>query len=195
MINAIILAAGESQRMGKPKPLLKFEDKTFLEQIISVLKLSDADRITVVLGAEAETIKKSIDLSGTNIVINKDYQKGQLSSLIAAIEDTPEQTKAMLICLVDSPFITKEVVNQIISKFRETNNPIIVPVFNKERGHPTLFSRALFDELANAPQAQGARHVIYSNEEKILELETSESGILIGIDTPADYKFHFGANP
>jgi molybdenum cofactor cytidylyltransferase len=195
MINAIILAAGESQRMGKPKPLLKFEDKTFLEQIISVLKLSDADRITVVLGAEAETIKKSIDLSGTNIVINKDYQKGQLSSLIAAIEDTPEQTKAMLICLVDSPFITKEVVNKIISKFKETNNPIIVPVFNKERGHPTLFSRSLFNELLGAPEEQGARYVLYSNEEKILELETSESGILIGIDTPADYKFHFGANP
>ncbi len=195
MIDAIILAAGRSQRMGKPKALLKFEDKTFLEQIISVLKLSDADRITVVLGAEAETIKKSIDLSGTNIVINKDYQKGQLSSLIAAIEDTPEQTKAMLICLVDSPFITKEVVNKIISKFKETNNPIIVPVFNKERGHPTLFSRSLFNELLGAPEEQGARYVLYSNEEKILELETSESGILIGIDTPADYKFHFGANP
>jgi molybdenum cofactor cytidylyltransferase len=195
MIDAIILAAGRSQRMGKPKALLRFEDKTFLEQIISVLKLSDADRITVVLGAEAETIKKSIDLSGTNIVINKDYQKGQLSSLIAAIEDTPEQTKAMLICLVDSPFITKEVVNKIISKFKETNNPIIVPVFNKERGHPTLFSRSLFNELLGAPEEQGARYVLYSNEEKILELETSESGILIGIDTPADYKFHFGANP
>jgi molybdenum cofactor cytidylyltransferase len=115
--------------------------------------------------------------------------------LIAGIEDVPEETEAILVCLVDTPFINREVVNQIISKFRETNNPIIVPVFNKERGHPTLFSRALFDELANAPQAQGARHVIYSNEEKILELETSESGILIGIDTPADYKFHFGANP
>ena len=195
MIDAIILAAGRSQRMGKPKALLRFEDKTFLEQIISVLKLSDADRITVVLGAEAETIKKSIDLSGTNIVINKDYQKGQLSSLIAAIEDAPEQTKAILTCLVDSPFITKEVVNKIISKFKETNNPIIVPVFNKERGHPTLFSRSLFNELLGAPEEQGARYVLYSNEEKILELETSESGILIGIDTPADYKFHFGANP
>jgi molybdenum cofactor cytidylyltransferase len=195
MIDAIILAAGRSQRMGKPKALLRFEDKTFLEQVISVLKLSDADRITVVLGAETETIKKSIDLSGTNIVINKDYQKGQLSSLIAAIEDTPEQTKAILICLVDSPFITKEVVNKIISKFKETNNPIIVPVFNKERGHPTLFSRSLFNELLGAPEEQGARYVLYSNEEKILELETSESGILIGIDTPADYKFHFGANP
>ena len=195
MINAIILAAGESKRMGKLKALLRFKDKTFLEQIISVLKLSDVDRITVVLGAEAQTIKKSVDLSGTNIVVNKEYQKGQLSSLIAGIEDVPEETEAILVCLVDTPFINREVVNQIISKFLETNNPIIVPVFNKERGHPTLFSRSLFNELLNAPEEQGARHVIYSNEEKVLELETCESGILIGINTPEDYKFYFGANP
>ncbi len=78
MINAIILAAGESKRMGKPKPLLRFNDKTFLDQIISVLRLSDADRITVVLGAEAETIKKYVDLSGINVVINKYYKKWQL---------------------------------------------------------------------------------------------------------------------
>jgi CTP:molybdopterin cytidylyltransferase MocA len=195
MINAIVLAAGKSQRMGKPKPLLRFEDKTFLEQIVSVLKLSDVDRITVVLGAEAETIKQSIDLSGTNIVANKEYQKGQLSSLIAGIEDTPKDTEAILVCLVDNPFITKEVANQIISKFKETKNAIIVPVFNKERGHPTLFSRSLFSELVKAPPGQGARYVLYSNEEKVLELETSESGVLIGIDTPADYKLYFGVNP
>ena len=195
MINAIILAAGASERMGKPKPLLRFNDKTFLDQIISVLKRSDVDRITVVLGAEAETIKKSADLSGTNIVINKDYQKGQLSSLILGIEQTPQETDAILVCLVDNPFITKEVVNKIISKFKETNNPIIVPVFNKSRGHPTLFSKSLFDALLNAPEEQGARYVLYSNEEKILELETSESGILIGIDTPDDYKFYFGTDP
>ncbi|NIP23241.1 MAG: hypothetical protein GWN67_25190, partial [Phycisphaerae bacterium] len=80
-------------------------------------------------------------------------------------------------------------------KFKETNNPIIIPVFNKRRGHPTLFSGLLFNELLNAPHDQGARYVVYSNEEKILELETSESGILISIDTPDDYKSHFGVNP
>jgi len=195
MINAIILAAGESKRMGKPKPLLRFNDRTFLDQIISVLKLSDADRITVVLGPEAETIKKSVDLYGTNVVINKDYQKGQLSSLITAIKETPQETDAILVCLVDNPFITEEVVNKIISKFKEMNNPIIVPVFNKKRGHPVLFSSSLFDELLSAPQEQGARYVVYSNEDKVLEVETSEAGILIGIDTPDDYKFHFGAKP
>ena len=195
MINAIILAAGRSKRMGKPKPLLRFNDTTFLEHIISVLKASDVDGITIVLGAGAETIKKSVDLSGTNIVINKDYPKGQLSSLIAGIEQCPKEIQAILVCLVDNPFVTKEVVDKIIGKFKETNNPIIVPVFNKRRGHPTLFSRSLFNELLSAPQEQGARYVVYSNEEKILELETSESGILISVDTPDDYKFHFGVNP
>ena len=195
MIDAIVLAAGESKRMGKPKPLLRFSDRTFLEQIVSVLRLSDADRITVVLGAEAETIERSVDLSGTNVVINEDYAKGQLSSLIAAIEQTPQDTDAILVCLVDAPFITKEVVNSIINKFRETDSPIIVPVFNEERGHPTLFSKSLFDELLSAPEDQGARAVIYSNKERVLEVETSENGILIGIDTPDEYRRYFGADP
>jgi molybdenum cofactor cytidylyltransferase len=195
MINAIVLAAGESKRMGKPKPLLRFNDKTFLEQVVSVLKLSDVDRITVVLGAEAETIERSVDLPGINIVINKDSARGQLSSLIAAIKQTPEDTDAILVCLVDAPFITKGVVNRIIDKFRETNSSIVVPVFNKERGHPTLFSKSLFDELLTAPEDQGARAVIYSNAEKVLEVETSENGILIGIDTPDDYRHYFGADP
>ncbi|MBA7608623.1 Molybdenum cofactor cytidylyltransferase [subsurface metagenome] len=195
MINAIILAAGQSKRMGKLKPLLRFNDTTFLGQIISVLKLSDVDIITVVLGAEAETIRKSVDLSGTNIIINKDYRKGQLSSLIAAMEQAPQETEAILVFLVDNPFITKEFVNKIIVKFKQTNSPIIVPVFNTRRGHPTLFSRSLFHELFNAPKEQGARYVLYSNEDKILELETSESWILIGINTPDDYKCYFGANP
>ncbi|MHC4692550.1 MAG: nucleotidyltransferase family protein [Planctomycetota bacterium] len=195
MINAIVLAAGRSKRMGKPKPLLRFNDSTFLEHIISVLKTSNVDEITVVLGAEAKILKKSVDLSGTSVVINENYQKGQLSSLIAAIEKCPKETRAILVCLVDNPFVTKEVVDEIIGKFKETNNPIIIPVFNKRRGHPTLFSRSLFNELLNAPHDQGARYVVYSNEEKILELEMSESGILISVDTPDDYKSHFGVNP
>jgi molybdenum cofactor cytidylyltransferase len=195
MINAVILAAGLSERMGKPKPLLKFKDKTFLEQIIFVLKTSDVDAVTVVLGAQAETIEKSVDLSGTNVVINKDYKKGQLSSLIAAIKNTPEQTEAILLCLADCPFITKDLVNSIIVKFRQTDSPIIVPVFNKERGHPTLFASSLFDQLLNAPQDQGARYVLYSNQDKVTELETPDPAARISIDTPADYKTHFQADP
>ena len=181
--------------MGKLKPLLKFDDKTFLEHIISVLKNSEVDKITVVLGAGADKIQQSNDLSGTNVVINKDYQKGQLSSLIAGIKENPENTDAILLCLVDNPFITEEVINKIVRTFKERNSPIIVPVFNKERGHPTLFSKSLFNELLNAPQDKGARHVLYSNEDKVLELDVPDRGILIGINTEDDYRLHFGAEP
>ena len=207
MINAIVLAAGRSKRMGKLKPLLRFvysaeatppregrNDQTFLEHIISVLRNSDVDRITVVLGAGADKIKQSADLSGTNIVINKDYQKGQLSSLIAGIKENPKDTEAILLCLVDNPFIIEDVINKIVHTFKETNSPIIVPVFDKKRGHPTLFSKSLFGELLNAPQDKGARHVLYSNEDKVFELEVSDRGILIGINTEDDYKLHFGVD-
>ncbi len=195
MINAVILAAGESKRMGKPKPLLKFNDRTFLEQIIAILKSSDIDTITVVLGAHADTIQKSIDLSKTNVVINKHYQKGQLSSLIAALQNITDGTEAILLCLVDHPFITKDLVNSIIARFKQTASPIIVPVFNKQRGHPTLFAKSLFHELLNAPEDQGARYVLYSNEDKATELETLEPAARISINTPADYKAHFGKDP
>ena len=195
MINAIILAAGESKRMGKLKPLLRFKDKTFLEQIISELKLSDVDRITVVLGAKAETVIKSVDLSGISTVINKEYLIGQLSSLIAGLKDVPGDTEAILICLVDNPFITKEIVNSIISKFKKTGEKIIIPVFNKKKGHPALFAESLFNELLSAPAEQGARYVVHANKKNILELETTEKGILIGINTPEDYRDYFKTNP
>jgi len=195
MINAIILAAGESKRMGKPKPLLKFEDRTFLEQIISVLKNSEVDRITAVLGAEAETVKESIDLSGIEVVINEDYEKGQLSSLTAGIKSAPEETDAIIVCLVDSPFINVKTINDIIRSFKEKNVPIIVPVFRGKRGHPVLFSKSMFKELLNAPEEHGARYVVYSNKERVFEVETSDREILIGINTPEDYRIHFGTMP
>jgi len=192
MINTIILSAGESKRMGQPKPLLRFDDKTFLEYIISVLQLSNVDRITVVLGSDAEIIEKSVDLSGTHLLLNKDYKKGQLSSLLTGINNLPEETEAILVCLVDHPFITEELVNQIVKTFKERKSPIIVPVYQGKRGHPVLFSKSLFKELLEAPEDKGARYVVYSNEEKVFELETSEKGIMIGINTPEDYQIYFG---
>ena len=272
MINALILAAGESRRMGMPKPLLRFDplrrscvparpgasgdarptaepasqsaeirptqgaqmggsvkaeglgdgewanhrqaalddatrnsmirkaatrsgDTTFLEQIITVLRASGVDRTTVVLGARAEMIRTSVDLSGVNVVVNQDYQQGQLSSLVRGLQSLPDGTEAILVCLADHPFITTEVVNRLIGAFRKSCCPIVVPVFNGRRGHPTLFARSLFDELANAPQDKGARHVVALNEDKVLEVDVTDCGVLMSIDTPEDYRSCFGTEP
>jgi molybdenum cofactor cytidylyltransferase len=191
VINAIILAAGESKRMGKTKALLPFGETTFLGQIISVVKSSDVDRVSVVLGADAERIKKSVDLSGVEVVINKDYRKGQLSSLIAAMESIPPTTEAILICLVDNPFINRIVINGIVSKFRETGSPIVMPVFEKKRGHPTLFAASLFKELLSAPMDEGARYVVKCNAENVEEVEVDDGKVLAGINTPEDYRTYF----
>jgi molybdenum cofactor cytidylyltransferase len=134
-------------------------------------------------------------LSRTEITINEDYQQGQLSSLIAGLGSVPSQAKAILLCLVDNPLITYEIVNRIIGVFRETGKPIIVPVFQGRRGHPALFARPVFGELLNAPAGQGARHVVQSNRDRVHEVEILESAILARIDTPEDYRSHFGAEP
>ena len=194
MINAIILAGGESKRMGRPKALLRFAGQTFLEHIVSVLKDCPVDGITVVLGADAETIKRQVDLSSVDVVINKRYKDGQLSSLIAGIESMPRETEGILVCLVDMPFVTEKVVSRIVAEFKATHRAIVQPVFAGRRGHPVLFSKLLFNELRNAPADQGARYVIHSNEDKVVEVQAPDDGILISINTPDDYKLHFGAS-
>ena len=195
MINALVLAAGESRRMGQPKPLLRFGATTFLEQIVSVLRHSDVDRITVVLGARAEAIRAAVDLPDVDIVVNEAYARGQLSSLIAGLQSAPPQTEAILLCLVDNPFITTSAVNCVIRAFRETGKPIIVPVASNRRGHPALFARAVFPELLNAPADQGARAVVTAHADRVQEVDVRDSSVLVRIDTPEDYRSHFGADP
>jgi molybdenum cofactor cytidylyltransferase len=195
MIRALVLAAGESRRMGMPKPLLRFGDTTFLGQIIAVLRRSSVDAITVVLGARADVIRASTDLSGTNVVINEDYHRGQLSSLIAGLKSVPAETDAIVLCLVDNPMISADVVNRLVDGFGKTGKQIVLPVFNGRRGHPALFARSLFDELVNAPIDKGARHVVSSNQDKILEVDVPDRAVLMSIDTPEDYRVCFGAEP
>ncbi len=198
MINAIVLAAGESRRMGVPKPLLQFGQTggmTFLGQILSVLRQSFVDRTTVVLGAQSGRIRAATDLSGADVVLNENYQDGQLSSLIAGLKSLPPEAEAILLCLVDNPFIAASVVNDLISAFRRTDRPIVIPVFEGERGHPTLFAREMFDELRAAPADRGARHIVYSNESRVFEVQVAEPGIRARIDTPEDYRSRFGIAP
>ncbi|MBN2272044.1 MAG: nucleotidyltransferase family protein [Sedimentisphaerales bacterium] len=195
MINAIVSAAGESKRMGKPKALLRFGDRTFLEQIVAILRSSRADRITVVLGAQADAIAGAVDLLDADVVVNRGYRSGQLSSVVAGLEHVPQQAEAILLCLVDHPFITSEIVDRIVDEFRRTKAPIVVPTFNGRRGHPTLFGRSMFEALISAPVDKGARHVLHSNENEVLEVAVRDGNILVGINTTDEYRSCFGTNP
>lgn len=187
MIVAVILAAGESKRMGTPKPLIEMEGETFLQRLIRILESSKADDIVVVLGNKSEEIRKQTDLSRCKVVINKDYKKGQLSSLTKAILSIPEEgVEGILVCLVDHPFISTSLIDQMIDAFYKADEQIIVPIYKGKRGHPVIFSQQLFPELLVASPEIGAREVVWNNPGLVLELETKEPGILKDIDYPAD---------
>jgi molybdenum cofactor cytidylyltransferase len=195
MIAAVVLAAGESSRMGRPKALLPIEGTSFIERIVAALQRTEAAKILVVLGHNAASLREKIAHLPVTFVVNPDYKKGQLSSLQAAIRyllslPEPERPEGMLVHLVDHPYIDAELVDIMIRRFRESQSLIVVPRCGPRRGHPVLFSAALFGELLDAPVDQGAKGVVNAHREETLEIATDQAGITIDIDTPEEYRQH-----
>jgi molybdenum cofactor cytidylyltransferase len=197
MIVAVILSAGESSRMGRPKALLPIDGVRFVEKIVSTLKSTNVGNIIVVLGHNAEAIRRKISDLPVTILINHDYKQGQLSSLQVAIrhlESSGSPVDGILVHLVDHPYIEAKLVNLMIDRFYETKKLIVVPRFQDRRGHPVIFARALFSELLAAGTDQGAKPVVHAHRDDTLEIDTDDKGVLIDIDTPEEYRLHVKGN-
>ena len=188
MISAIVLAAGESRRMGSPKALLDLAGQAFIARICKTLLSAGVDEVVVVLGARAERIRPAVPSHpALRVVVNPDYARGQLSSLIAALSALSPESEAAIITLVDHPLIKEETFGSLIRAFREKASPIIVARYQDRRGHPVLFAREVYPELLAAPLAQGAKVVVRKDLGRVRELAFDDPGILADIDTPEDY--------
>lgn len=175
--------------MGEPKALLRVEGQTFIERIIAALVQARIREIIVVLGRHADEIRPTISELPVKVVVNEEYKKGQLSSLQAAIRSLQgEDCDGVLVHLVDHPFVNPELVEEIVTRFYESKSLIVVPTCKGRRGHPVLFSSRLFPELLAAPLEIGAKQVVHAHRAETLEIETSEEGVVIDIDTPGEYK-------
>ena len=192
MIVAVVLSAGESSRMGRPKALLPIDGQTFIERIVAALKQTTVGKIIVILGHNARELEAKISHLPVQILINTDYRQGQLSSLQLAVRDLQADADCdgMLVHLVDHPYLAPALVQEMIRRFYETKKRIIVPKFHGKRGHPVLFSHALFGELLSAPMAEGAKAVVNAHRAETLEIDTQEEGIAVDIDTPELYQQH-----
>ena len=193
MIVAVVLSAGESSRMGRPKALLPISGIPFIEEIVRALKGTKVDEIIVVVGHHAAEIQERIAHLPITVVVNEDYKKGQLSSLVAALRSLQSRTDSakidgLLVHLVDHPFISAPLVDEMIERFYQSRKLIVVPRCRGRRGHPVLFSRALFSELLRTPVDQGAKAVVHAHRDQTLEVETEYEGVTIDIDTPEEYR-------
>lgn len=192
MIVAVVLSAGESSRMGRPKALLPIDGQTFIEKIVAALKQTKVGKIIVILGHNARELQSKISHLPVEILINTDYKLGQLSSLQLAVRNLQPDLECdgMLVHLVDHPYLAPDLVEEMIRRFYETKKRIIVPKFHGKRGHPVIFSNALFDEILKAPMEEGAKAVVNAHRAETLEIETEEEGIAVDIDTPELYQQH-----
>ena len=192
MIVAVILSAGESSRMGQPKALLPIDGQTFIEKIVGALARTRVGQIIVVLGHDAEMLKRRLEHLAVAFLVNADYKSGQLSSLQTAVRrlQSDRECDGMLVHLVDHPYISSKLVDMMIERFYASNKLIVVPRYQGKRGHPVIFSRALFAELLNAPLDQGAKAVVNAHRDETLEIETDDPGIAVDVDTPELYRQH-----
>jgi molybdenum cofactor cytidylyltransferase len=184
MLAAVILSGGASRRMGRPKALVSYQGASFLEHLLSVTNHPSIGARRVVLGADAELISKQIVLAPDEIVINDNWEEGQLSSIHAALHTLPSKTEGMLLCPVDHPLINMSLVGALIDAFRASRAPVVIPIYRGRRGHPVIFSAATFQELLNAPMHQGARAVVWAHQGEVNEVSTTEEGCVLNLNDP-----------
>ena len=178
--------------MGSPKATLPYPTQeatpgkiTFLDHLISIALHPRVRQLKVVLGANVERIQRRVHLKPEWVVINPEWQQGQLSSIQAAIRSlTPGATDGIMVFLVDHPLITGQVVGQLVERFYETRAPVVLPIFDGRRGHPVIFSASVYDELLSAPSDKGARAVVWAHQHDLVEVPTIEEGVALNLNDP-----------
>jgi molybdenum cofactor cytidylyltransferase len=185
LLAAVILSAGASSRMGRPKALLPYREGTFLEHLIQVTRHPRIGVTRVVLGAGAETIQSAAKLDPSVVVLNRDWELGQLSSICAGVRSLEGiDTDGIVLCPVDHPLVSARLVSELVERFYDEKKSIVLPTYKGKRGHPVIFSNQLFSELLAAPAEMGARVVVWAHSADVLECPTDEEGVILNLNDP-----------
>lgn len=187
----VILAAGESSRMGRDKALLTLHGQTFLAAAIDSLNM-DTELVIAVAGQNADVLKPVVDAKGAFLVINSTADRGQFSSLQVGLQAVLDRGRdAAIITLVDRPPVRRQTVAQLKSAFENAIDQgkwAVVPEYNGKHGHPIVVAREMITAFLTASPTSNAREVEHANESRITYVPTDDPAVICNIDTPEDYE-------
>jgi molybdenum cofactor cytidylyltransferase len=191
MISAVVLAAGKSTRMGRPKATLPLASETFLSRIVRTFHDSAIDDVVIVVGHRADEIMATCSQAGirARFVLNPDYESGQFSSLLKGLEasETPGLS-GTLVTLVDVPLVTPDTVRAVVERYLATHAPIVRPTRGDEHGHPVLIDRSLFEALRGADPHLGAKAIVRAHASREGDVAVNDDGAFLDIDTMEEYR-------
>ena len=197
MLVAIILAAGDSTRMGKPKALLPDPDgRPFVTRLARTFSAAGVDRIVIVTGELHEAIATAVAADPPDVTTqcarNPDPSRGQLSSLWVGLAAAGTTADAILMIPVDIPLVRESTIREVVDMWRRTQAPIVRPAVGTRHGHPVLFDRSTFDALRHAPLTEGARVVVHAHASRVVNVPVDDESCLVDVDTPAEYEALIG---
>lgn len=164
----VVLAAGLSRRLGRPKQLLELDDKPLVRHVVERALVSALDEVIVVTGAHADAIDAALADRWVRLVHNDRYEQGMGTSLAAGVAALGDDVDAIVVLLADQPAIRPEAIDRAIGAWRETGAPVVMACYGDERGHPVLFSRECFRELAALDGDSGGRDVIRARRDRLV---------------------------
>ena len=200
IIPGVILAAGRSQRMGRPKALLPVGPgaETFISRIVRTLRAGGVDDVVVVAAGLADEIASELAREDPppRVVINPEPERGQFSSLQVGLRVVNRPgVGGMLVTLVDVPLVSAGTVEQLLAAHRRTGAPVVRPERQGRHGHPVIFDRAVFGEIGAAPACSSAKAVVAAHLRQSVSVPVAEAGPFRDIDTPAEYARAFDCPP
>jgi molybdenum cofactor cytidylyltransferase len=188
----IILAAGASTRFGQPKQLLRLKDRYLIEWVLDAALESRLSRIILVLGFAhrkiCQALGKKLRHAKLQIEVNPRYQKGQSHSLRVGLSTVINTFPAVMFLLADQPLVDAATINCLLDKFWSANKDICVPTFHGKRGNPSIFSQKFYEHIMEIKGDIGARQIIKTYPEQVLEVEIKNSLLFLDADTPEDFE-------
>ena len=193
-IGGVLLAAGQSRRMGRAnKMLVEVDGIPMVVHAARSLLASNASPVVVVLGHRPEQVERALEGLDVRFVHNPEYAEGLSTSLRAGLAALPASCDGAVVALGDMPGVRAEDIDMLIGEFDPAaGQSIIVPTHDGKRGNPVIWARRYFDEISSVSGDVGARHLIGANPDQVYEVRTDNPGVLIDLDTPEAVAAHIG---